>query len=71
MKCNEVIDRDGKPLALFYTDYYRRTTKRGGAWKSSFAKQSKQRQQKPVIYNVCNSAKAPDGQPTLLSPGTR
>ena len=67
MKVYEVIDRDGKPLALFYTDYYRRTTKRGGAWMSSFAKQSKQRQQKPVIYNVCNSAKAPDGQPTLLT----
>ncbi|MBM6994034.1 MAG: M3 family metallopeptidase [Prevotella sp.] len=67
MKVFEVIDKDGKPLALFYTDYFRRPTKRGGAWMSSFAKQSRQRQQLPIIYNVCNSAKAPEGQPTLLT----
>lgn len=67
MKVYEVIDRDGKPLALFYTDYFRRPTKRGGAWMSSFAKQSRERSQLPIIYNVCNYAKAPDGQPTLLT----
>ena len=67
MKVYEIADRDGKPLSLFYTDLYRRPTKRGGAWMSSFAKQSTQRGQLPVIYNVCNSAKAPEGQPTLIS----
>ena len=34
---------------------------------SSFAKQSRQRHQLPLIYNVCNNAKAPDGQPSLLT----
>ena len=34
---------------------------------SSFAKQSHFRHQKPLIYNVCNNAKAPEGQPSLLS----
>ena len=37
---------------LFYSDYFRRPTKRGGAWMSAFAKQSKQRGQLPIIYNV-------------------
>lgn len=67
MKVFDVIDKDGKTIALFYTDFYRRPTKRGGAWMSSFAKQSKERKQRPIIYNVCNYAKAPEGQPTLLN----
>ena len=67
MKVYEVTDRDGKTIALFYNDYFRRPTKRGGAWMSSFAKQSRQREQIPLIYNVCNNAKAPEGQPSLLT----
>ena len=67
MKVFEVIDKDGKTIALFYGDYYRRPTKRGGAWMDAFAEQSRQRQQLPIIYNVCNNAKAPEGQPSLLT----
>ena len=67
MKVFEVLDRDGKPLALFYSDYVRRPTKRGGAWMDEFAKQSRQRQQLPIVFNVCNFAKAPEGQPSLLT----
>ena len=67
MKVFDVIDADGKQLALFYCDYFRRPTKRGGAWMSAFLKQSGDRQQKPLIFNVCNYAKAPEGQPTLLT----
>ena len=67
MKVFEVSDKNGKPIALFYSDYFRRPTKRGGAWMSSFAKQSKQRGQLPIIYNVCNDAKAPEGQPSLIT----
>ncbi|MBP5386033.1 MAG: M3 family metallopeptidase [Prevotella sp.] len=67
MKVYEVTDRDGKTIALFYNDYFRRPTKRGGAWMSSFAKQSRLREQIPLIYNVCNNAKAPEGQPSLLT----
>jgi len=63
----EVFDRDGQPLALFYSDPFRRPTKRGGAWMSEFMRQSHLRQQLPIIYNVCNSAKAPEGQPSLLT----
>ena len=67
MKVFEVTDKDGTPKALFYCDYFRRPTKRGGAWMDGFAKQSRQREQKPIIYNVCNNAKAPEGQPSLLT----
>ena len=67
MKAYEVIDNDGKSLALFYCDYFRRPTKRGGAWMDGFQKQSRQWNQLPIIFNVCNSAKAPDGQPSLIT----
>ena len=67
MRVFEVIDKDGKQKALFYCDYFRRPTKRGGAWMDAFQKQSRQRQQLPIIFNVCNNAKAPEGQPSLLT----
>ncbi len=67
MKAYEVIDHDGKSLALFYCDYFRRPTKRGGAWMDGFQKQSRQWNQLPIIFNVCNSAKAPEGQPSLIT----
>ena len=67
MKAFEVIDKDGKTKALFYTDYFRRPTKRGGAWMDGFQKQSRQWNQLPIIFNVCNNAKAPEGKPSLLT----
>ena len=67
MKVFEVSDKSGKPIALFYSDYFRRPTKRGGAWMSAFAKQSDKWGQLPIIYNVCNNDKAPEGQPTLIT----
>ncbi len=67
MKVFEVADKDGKTLGVFYCDYYRRPTKRGGAWMDGFAKQCRRRSQLPIIFNVCNFAKAPEGQPSLLT----
>ena len=67
MKVFEVFDKDGKQKALFYCDYFRRPTKRGGAWMDGFAKQSRRYNQLPIIFNVCNNAKAPDGKPSLLT----
>ena len=67
MKVFEVSDKNGKTIALFYSDFFRRPTKRGGAWMSAFAKQSDKWGQLPIIYNVCNNAKAPEGQPTLIT----
>ena len=67
MKAFEVIDKDGKAIALFCCDYYRRPSKRGGAWMDGFQKQSRQRGTMPIIFNVCNNAKAPEGKPSLIT----
>ena len=67
MRVFEVFDKDGQSMALFYADYYRRPSKRGGAWMDAFTKQSHHWNQKPIIFNVCNNAKAPEGKPSLLT----
>ncbi len=67
MRVFEVFDKDGQSMALFYGDYYRRASKRGGAWMDAFAEQSRHWNQKPIIYNVCNNAKAPEGKPSLIT----
>ena len=63
----EVRDVDGKPLALFYCDYFKRDNKNGGAWMSSFVAQSKLLRTLPVIYNVANLPKPAAGEPALIS----
>jgi len=63
----EVFDVGGKPLALFYCDYFKRDNKQGGAWMSSFVEQSKLLGSLPVVYNVANLPKPAPGQPALIS----
>jgi len=63
----EVDDADGKPLALFYCDYFKRDNKNGGAWMSSFVGQSKLLGTRPAIYNVANLPKSAPGEPALIS----
>ncbi|HKT29314.1 peptidyl-dipeptidase Dcp [Dyella sp.] len=63
----EVFDKDGKSIALFYCDYFKRDNKNGGAWMDNFVQQSKLLGTKPVIYNVANFTKPAAGQPALLS----
>ena len=63
----EVFDQDNAPMALFYTDYFRRPTKTGGAWMSNFVQQSTLFGTKPVIYNVCNFEAPAKGEPAFLT----
>jgi peptidyl-dipeptidase Dcp len=63
----EVFEADGKPLALWYCDYYKRDNKNGGAWMSSFVNQSKMQGTLPVVYNVANLPKPAEGEPALIS----
>jgi peptidyl-dipeptidase Dcp len=63
----DVLDADGKPLALFYCDYYKRDNKNGGAWMSTFVTQSKLLKTRPVVYNVANLPKPAPGDPALIS----
>ncbi|MGB7028022.1 MAG: M3 family metallopeptidase [Candidatus Acidiferrum sp.] len=63
----EVIDENGKPLALFYCDYFKRDNKNGGAWMDSLVSQSKLLGMLPVVYNVANLPKPAPGEPALVS----
>ena len=63
----EVSDADGKPLALWYCDYFKRDNKNGGAWMDNLVNQSKLQGTLPVVINVANFAKPVEGQPALLN----
>ncbi|HEY4046106.1 MAG TPA: peptidyl-dipeptidase Dcp [Acidobacteriaceae bacterium] len=63
----EVFDADGKPLALWYCDYFKRDNKNGGAWMDVFVGQSKLLHTLPVVYNVANFPKPAAGQPALIT----
>ncbi|MGA3092550.1 MAG: peptidyl-dipeptidase Dcp [Terriglobales bacterium] len=63
----EVFDVDGKHLALFYCDYFKRDNKNGGAWMSEFVGQSRLLGTSPVIFNVANLPKPAAGEPALIS----
>jgi peptidyl-dipeptidase Dcp len=63
----EVSDADGKPLALFYCDYFKRDNKNGGAWMDSLVPQSKLLGTLPVVFNIANLPKPPPGEPALIT----
>jgi peptidyl-dipeptidase Dcp len=67
MQVFEVHDADGKHLALFYIDPWKRDNKGGGAWMSNLVNQSTLRGTQPVVFNVENFAKPAPGQPALIS----
>ena len=63
-----VAGRDGRPLGVFVGDYFARPSKRSGAWAGSLRDQHRlDGDQRPIIVNTMNFAKAPKGRPTLLS----
>ena len=64
----EVRGRDNKPVGVFLSDNFARPSKRGGAWMSAYRWQSRVGGETlPIIVNNNNFAKAPPGEPTLLS----
>jgi peptidyl-dipeptidase Dcp len=63
----EVFDGDGKPLALWYCDYFKRDNKNGGAWEGTIVSESKLLGTMPVVFNVANFEKPAPGEPALLS----
>jgi peptidyl-dipeptidase Dcp len=65
----EVKDADGSPVGVYFVDYFPRESKRGGAWMTSFTKQShiKGKDVKPIIMNVTNFSKPTGDKPALLS----
>ncbi len=64
----EVKDSDGSHVGLYIGDYYTRSSKRGGAWMSSFKSQSNfDGKERPIIVNVCNFPSPSKDKPSLLS----
>jgi len=67
MRVFEVSNADGKPLALFYCDYFKRDNKNGGAWMGVFVDQSRLLGTLPAVFNVANLPKPAPGEPALIS----
>jgi peptidyl-dipeptidase Dcp len=63
----DVIDADGKQLAIFIFDPYARSNKQGGAWMNEYVSQSKLLGRHPVVGNHLNIPKPPSGEPTLMT----
>lgn len=65
----DVVDRDGKFLAVFYSDYQPREGKRAGAWCTVFRPQAYDGTTRvaPIVVNVCNFTAPTDEKPALLT----
>jgi peptidyl-dipeptidase Dcp len=64
----EVKDASGQHVGLFIGDYFARSSKHSGAWKTSLRDQEKLAGDiRPIILNICNFAKPVAGEPALLS----
>jgi peptidyl-dipeptidase Dcp len=63
----EVSDADGTAVGLYLGDFFAREGKRGGAWMSSFVRQSRLLDTRPVVVNNLNVSRGAAGQPTLLT----
>ena len=66
----KVTDADGSLLGIFLTDYFPRSTKRGGAWMNNFRDQYFDKngvEVRPVIVNVANFNAPTDSLPALLT----
>jgi peptidyl-dipeptidase Dcp len=62
------VTRNGRHMAVFIGDYFGRSSKRSGAWCSTFRGQKRLGGEvRPVVVNVCNFAKPAAGSPALLS----
>lgn len=70
VKVYEVLDRDGKHVSVFMTDYFPRESKRQGAWMSEFKGSyidENGNSIRPIIYNVGNFTKPTAETPSLLT----
>lgn len=61
----EVKDAEGSQLGIFYTDYFPRAGKSGGAWMSNYREQ--QGDIRPLVCNVASFTKPVGDTPSLLT----
>lgn len=69
VKAYEIFDKDGKFLAVLYTDFHPRAGKRAGAWMTSFKSQwiEKGVNSRPHISITMNFTKPTENKPALLT----
>ena len=69
VKAFEVTEEDGTHLGIFYTDFFPRESKRGGAWCGTYRDSHKHHGKKvyPVVNNVGNFSMPTADKPALLS----
>ena len=66
----KVTDADGSLLAIFMTDYFPRSSKRGGAWMTVFRDQYVDKDGtdvRPIVINVGNMSAPTDSLPALFT----
>lgn len=70
VKAYEIFDeKSGKYIGLFYTDFFPRETKKGGAWMTQFRGQGLHggEMKRPHVSIVCNFTKPTPTKPSLLT----
>lgn len=69
VKVYEVKEADGSHIGIYYTDYFPRASKRGGAWMNAYRKEQNIYGENvtPIIVNVGNFTKPSGDTPALLS----
>jgi peptidyl-dipeptidase Dcp len=70
VKVYQVMDsRDERFIGLFYTDFFPRSTKKGGAWMTQFRDQGLMggEVRRPHVSIVCNFTPPAGGRPSLLT----
>lgn len=65
----EVTEADGTPIGILLMDFYARSSKRGGAWMTSYRKQQIKDGKRimPIISLTCNFPAPTGDTPTLLT----
>ena len=69
VKAYEVYDAEKKYVGLFYTDFFPRESKKGGAWMTNFREQGTWggTVKRPHVSIVCNFTKPTPTKPSLLT----
>ena len=65
----EVTEANGNHVGILYMDFHPRTSKRGGAWMTSYRTQKMENGKRvaPVVSIVCNFTKPTENAPALLT----
>ena len=65
----EVTEADGKHIGIMFMDFHPRSSKRGGAWMTSYRNQKMENGQRvaPIVSITCNFTKPTENAPALLT----